>query len=103
MESHRTRVFMENLPRRACAVPAQNAVYSFFHVSAVVNPADVFFSPSIPCFVGAVSHGPEHAGGFQWRGDLASPTTFFYVAAVVNPSDVFFRELLSTKARLAMV
>jgi hypothetical protein len=41
------------------------------------SPLAYFFSPSMPCFLGAVSPGPDHAGGFLWRWDLASPTTFY--------------------------
>jgi hypothetical protein len=35
----------------------------------------ILFSPSA-IFLGVVSPGPDHAGGFLWRWDLASPTTF---------------------------
>ena len=69
IESHRTRVFMEHLPRRACAAP-------WACVNALGAQVIVAMVPS--------------TGGIQWRWDLASPTTFFYVAAVVNPSAVFF-------------
>jgi hypothetical protein len=54
----------------------KNVPYCSFYVAAVVKPSCVFFSPSMPCFLGAGSPGPDHSGGFLWRWDLASPTTF---------------------------
>src|SRR5262245_26844521 len=105
MESHRTRVFMENLPRRACAAPwacvsalGAQVISQRCHMapstlaasggvgtSRLQRPSSILLLLSIPLtyffsrdsiFSGAVSHGPEHADGFRWRWDLTSPTTF---------------------------
>ena len=113
MESHRTRVFMENLPRRACAAPWAyvSALGAQVIVAAVLalpwgqhvppsfaNRPSIFFSLA-SSFLGAASHGPEHAGGFRWRWDLARlqrpssmlprlsiPLTYFFL-----PRFQFFR------------